>query len=227
MKLYAVVPTHGLHTKLLAETHLISCVGLILVLLWLVLTNSLYNIGKVSTSVLLYVLLVLEGLKYQYYRSKIPRKPDQHKKPKADDLSHRLLYSSLYIGYLGFVGVIFGAPLLGHFEECYTFALIVFTLAVLPTVLYLGSGGPDWLLGSLVSLNVDPNLKPFLSIGQLTLFGAWLGAMVIPLDWNKPYQIWPIPCILGAVIGNLVGNSALLAGYLLDPKSKKKIKNEC
>jgi len=50
---------------------------------------------------------------------------------------------------------------------------------------------------------------------------------VIPLDWNKPYQIWPIPCILGAVIGNLVGNSALLAGYLLDPKSKKKIKNEC
>ena len=31
--------------------------------------------------------------------------------------------------------------------------------------------------------------------------GAWCGAMVIPLDWDRPWQKWPVPCVAGAVAG--------------------------
>ncbi|XP_067844893.1 phosphatidylinositol-glycan biosynthesis class F protein isoform X2 [Heptranchias perlo] len=34
-----------------------------------------------------------------------------------------------------------------------------------------------------------------------SLFGAWLGAIPIPLDWDRPWQVWPISCTLGATLG--------------------------
>ena len=41
--------------------------------------------------------------------------------------------------------------------------------------------------------------------------GAWCGAMVIPLDWDRPWQKWPIPCVAGAVAGFGVGVVAAAA----------------
>jgi hypothetical protein len=41
--------------------------------------------------------------------------------------------------------------------------------------------------------------------------GAWCGAMVIPLDWDRPWQKWPIPCVAGAVVGFGVGGVAAVA----------------
>jgi hypothetical protein len=41
--------------------------------------------------------------------------------------------------------------------------------------------------------------------------GAWCGAMVIPLDWDRPWQKWPIPCVAGAVAGFGVGGVAAVA----------------
>ena len=35
-------------------------------------------------------------------------------------------------------------------------------------------------------------------ITMVTVFGAWLGAWVIPLDWDRPWQQWPLPCVLGS-----------------------------
>ncbi|XP_021575072.1 phosphatidylinositol-glycan biosynthesis class F protein isoform X2 [Carlito syrichta] len=35
--------------------------------------------------------------------------------------------------------------------------------------------------------------------------GAWLGAFPIPLDWERPWQVWPISCTLGATFGYVAG----------------------
>ncbi|WZN64840.1 GPI biosynthesis protein Pig-F [Chloropicon roscoffensis] len=40
-----------------------------------------------------------------------------------------------------------------------------------------------------------------------SIAGSWLGAWVVPLDWNASWQRWPIPCFLGAVAGNLAGSA--------------------
>ncbi|XP_067123121.1 uncharacterized protein PIG-F isoform X2 [Centruroides vittatus] len=47
-----------------------------------------------------------------------------------------------------------------------------------------------------------------------TIIGAWCGAFVIPLDWDRPWQEWPIPCSVGAVLGCSVGH-LILAGLTM------------
>lgn len=37
------------------------------------------------------------------------------------------------------------------------------------------------------------------------LAGAWLGALPLALDWDRPWQAWPITPILGATVGYIVG----------------------
>ncbi|KAF9419313.1 kinesin-like protein Klp8 [Podila epigama] len=41
--------------------------------------------------------------------------------------------------------------------------------------------------------------------GMTAIFGAWLGAIVIPLDWDRPWQAWPVPCVLGAFLFYMIG----------------------
>ncbi|VDD76648.1 unnamed protein product [Mesocestoides corti] len=51
-----------------------------------------------------------------------------------------------------------------------------------------------------------------------TLVGTWSSAFVLVLDWDRPWQAWPIPCVMGAVIGFSLGFFAfLLRRYLTHP----------
>ncbi|GMH37455.1 hypothetical protein BSKO_05328 [Bryopsis sp. KO-2023] len=38
-----------------------------------------------------------------------------------------------------------------------------------------------------------------------TVLGAWIGAFPIPLDWDRPWQAWPVSCCLGAIGGHFAG----------------------
>lgn len=38
------------------------------------------------------------------------------------------------------------------------------------------------------------------------LLGAWIGALPIPLDWDRKWQVWPISCTYGALMGKVVGS---------------------
>ncbi|KAL6946617.1 hypothetical protein ACO0RG_000775 [Hanseniaspora osmophila] len=37
------------------------------------------------------------------------------------------------------------------------------------------------------------------------MFGCWLSCIVIPLDWDRDWQEWPIPLVIGAYSGAFVG----------------------
>ncbi|CAD1811595.1 GPI biosynthesis protein Pig-F family protein [Candida parapsilosis] len=47
---------------------------------------------------------------------------------------------------------------------------------------------------------------PILSQILLTLGGCWLGVIPIPLDWDRPWQQWPITLLVGAYIGGILGS---------------------
>lgn len=53
-----------------------------------------------------------------------------------------------------------------------------------------------------------------------TMGGAWVGAFPILLDWNRPWQVWPIPCVVGALIGNLLGYLCAAAFFMLGRKGR-------
>ena len=50
--------------------------------------------------------------------------------------------------------------------------------------------------------------KYFISI----VIGCWISCCVIPLDWDRDWQAWPIPLIVGAYIGAFIGFS--IGGYI-------------
>ncbi|CAE6433589.1 unnamed protein product [Rhizoctonia solani] len=49
----------------------------------------------------------------------------------------------------------------------------------------------------------------FPAIGAI--IGCWLGALPMPLDWDRPWQAWPLTSAYMAVIGHLIGSGASLA----------------
>jgi hypothetical protein len=44
-----------------------------------------------------------------------------------------------------------------------------------------------------------------------TIMGAWLGAIPIPLDWDRWWQRWPITCFVSSTIGAVI---SMLISYL-------------
>lgn len=50
--------------------------------------------------------------------------------------------------------------------------------------------------------------------------GAWLGAVPIPLDWDREWQKWPVTVVTGAfggyVVGKFIGGFAGLRGKRIE-----------
>lgn len=47
-------------------------------------------------------------------------------------------------------------------------------------------------------------LYPFFA----TIFGAWCGAYPLALDWDRPWQAWPLTPAIGAILGYILGSFA-------------------
>ncbi|CAO3677143.1 unnamed protein product [Umbelopsis vinacea] len=58
------------------------------------------------------------------------------------------------------------------------------------------------------------------------LIGAWLGAVVIPLDWERPWQQWPVSCVLGSLLGQAVGAVGTIVLHLMPATMDEKDKHE-
>ncbi|RUP51113.1 GPI biosynthesis protein Pig-F [Jimgerdemannia flammicorona] len=119
--------------------------------------------------------------------------------------------------------ILFGAPLIEKFRNTFMFALYVSLLTVFPATCVLRADPDAWLR---VFAEHRPTSRAEKSIyfpTIFTIFGAWLGAIVIPLDWDRPWQAWPISCVISAFLGHSLGLVAgTIASYLhVDEDSKK------
>jgi phosphatidylinositol glycan class F len=101
--------------------------------------------------------------------------------------------------------VLYGAPLLTHFEETFILAITLTTLTLTPACLHLGTdnaiilftGSQQPIKGKFAE-TIKLNIK-------VVLLTTWLSAFVLPLDWDQSWQVWPIPCIMGALFGYFIG----------------------
>ena len=57
-----------------------------------------------------------------------------------------------------------------------------------------------------------------------SVFGAWLGAVPIPLDWDREWQKWPVTIVVGTYLGGLLG--AKVAGLLVYGRRLGEVKEE-
>lgn len=105
--------------------------------------------------------------------------------------------------------ILFGAPLVSHHPHTLLLALHLALLAT-PHLFYVhGLEAATWL--RLVSLQQPVDETYGMTLGAC--LGAWVGAIPIPLDWDREWQKWPVTIICGLYIGAVVGK--LAGGYLL------------
>ncbi len=104
------------------------------------------------------------------------------------------------------VAVLFGAPLTALAGRTLCWAALQATHAVVPAAGVGGLAGP--YLHRLFVLGAPQSVfeASALWAGVGASAGAWLGAVAIPLDWDAPWQRWPLPLLYGAAAGTAVAH---------------------
>ncbi|GAB6024327.1 hypothetical protein CHUAL_009497 [Chamberlinius hualienensis] len=118
------------------------------------------------------------------------------------------------VGAFYLIPVLLGAPILSQCFETLHFAFLLSTLLTFPAILTFGADENRWIR---IIFGTGPQSSAellWLRSSVFCVWGAWLGAFVIPLDWDAPWQVWPVGCVYGSLIGYSVG---LL--YNLQPNS--------
>uniref|UniRef100_A0A1B6D6I1 Phosphatidylinositol-glycan biosynthesis class F protein n=1 Tax=Clastoptera arizonana TaxID=38151 RepID=A0A1B6D6I1_9HEMI len=217
-----------------------SCVYLSLFTAILFYTKSYLYFGNDKFIFVYFLFILIEVSKYVYifivdqkvfsynlkHKSKLMNILELlGKQFKIGELARCLLV--IFLSTFGFsiVAILFGAEFLDHHIETLMFGGLMSTLTIFPSYLHLG-------LNSLLLLfhGVKPNNEfsevIWRSI-QLTILGAWLGAFLIPLDWDCEWQVWPVPCSCGAFLGYVI--SYFISYLLISVKlyESKIIKSGC
>lgn len=187
---------------------LITCIYLPSIVTVISYKGILYSVGNGSSCFILALIFIAELLKSFYLNSStdIQAKRSKVNKNRAGDILRGFVYL-LCVKFAFFIGIIlFGAPVLECHEETLMLSSLLTLLTVFPLLLHTGIETSVQLLFGVKNYGRDTIVEMLVNNAMMTVCGAWLGAVVIPLDWNTPWQKWPIPCYLGAIGGFLLSN---------------------
>ncbi|EQC34543.1 hypothetical protein SDRG_07870 [Saprolegnia diclina VS20] len=102
--------------------------------------------------------------------------------------------------------IFFGAPVLDLIDRTLMLATLLAFLCVLPLTTAVGLASFDSYVETVLHQrwrSHDEQQATCTFLG--TLFGAYIGALLLPLDWDRPWQQWPLPCVYGGVYGHTLG----------------------
>lgn len=206
------------YNRSLTITNIVTCIYIPAVFALLYFTGQIYNIGKCENFYVVLILIFAEITKYLCCYMKMDKNiklQDVKKYKLKDHLKNFAVYIFMTV-VIYIISVLFGAPFLSKQEETMMFSMIVCTFTVLPMLLHFGPETVTTSFTNLMAFEGVENCNKFLLAARLTILGAWLGSILIPLDWNKPYQNWPIPCCFGAIGGFFIANFCAI--FMADDK---------
>jgi phosphatidylinositol glycan class F len=120
-----------------------------------------------------------------------------------------LIFSLLSAPLLLTIQILFGAPLTTHLSHTILSSLHVSLLAIFPLIYVHGLDASKWREIAALWSPIDEVFGA--TVG--CFLGAWLGAVPIPLDWDREWQKWPVTIVTGAYVGYVVGKE--VGGWLL------------
>jgi len=115
--------------------------------------------------------------------------------------------TALIVPLLHIIFVLFGAPFLTHQTETLLCSATLAILSVFPVFYAHGVGANAWKSICGFSAPLDEIVGGFWG----GIIGAWLGAVPIPLDWDREWQKWPVTIVCGLLAGYVVGR--LVGGF--------------
>ncbi|OAT04076.1 phosphoethanolamine transferase PIGF [Blastomyces gilchristii SLH14081] len=114
--------------------------------------------------------------------------------------------------FLSICLILFGAPFTSNLPATILCAAHMSILSGTSLIYVHGTDGAVWQEIWGISRAIDAVWGATVGVG----LGAWFGAVPIPLDWDRPWQTYPITIITGAyigyVLGYMVGRTPLLYG---------------
>lgn len=103
--------------------------------------------------------------------------------------------------------ILFGAPMYGFLWETYVLAYHFALIALQPVLICYKLDYEQFVaLFKLDNLYRVVFSNSVLASSALTALGAWLGVIPIPLDWDRPWQQWPITILAGGYLGAFAGS---------------------
>lgn len=116
--------------------------------------------------------------------------------------------SALLANVIFVVLILMGAPLAMFLPETYVLAFHISLLAIQPLLVFFRLE-----VGDLIELFRSDRLYSTVLSNEVlcsafcSIIGAWVGVIPIPLDWDRPWQQWPLTILTGAYVGGFVGHS--------------------
>ncbi|TMW57147.1 hypothetical protein Poli38472_003072 [Pythium oligandrum] len=122
--------------------------------------------------------------------------------------------------------ILFGAPIHQLVQRTALLALLISAFTTLPLSLHAGIHWQDWVDIALNARCRD-DMEFFITcVCAGSALGAYLGALPIPLDWDRPWQQWPLTCVYGALGGHTVGVVGCAIGMALKQTRGSDIKRD-
>ncbi|CAG7866902.1 hypothetical protein BRARA_I04898 [Brassica rapa] len=129
------------------------------------------------------------------------------------------LISGAFLNALGAISL--GAPIGMQYllrTVHWSFLMSVFTFV--PATAVLGASWKDWHR-VFASMKPSGNVEYMIIIPAYgAIIGGWFGAWPMPLDWERPWQEWPICVCYGAIGGYIVGQIVSLCAMFFFRKDK-------
>lgn len=219
---------------------LLSSATILIILGYLSLNEYLYSIGDLWLSPVLWTILAGELLKHFCNKQVADldgNTKDPKNKKKVPTIKSRVkecltVLSLLFFSTLFFaiICVILGAPAFSSHQQTFSLSVLMTLTTVLPFTLLLSASGTLTLLMSnnfVSNSKIESALLELLKTNAVgVVLGAWGGSIVAPLDWDRKWQVYPIPNMVGALIGYLAGNVYTSADIILNAtKGKLKKRN--
>lgn len=132
------------------------------------------------------------------------------KKGEKDNTILLVIYSTVIATALANfvfpVLILFGAPLSSHLKETYALAHHLSLIIFQPLLVSYKLDYEQFLtLFKMDKIYRVIFTNPELSSSFFAILGTWFGVLPIPLDWDRPWQQWPITLLSGGYLGAFIG----------------------
>lgn len=187
--------------------------------------QNFYSLNLLSNPAeTLYLIWIVEASVVILLYSLFRHNPDKCSYFKAVGRALLGLPAGAIVNALG--AIVLGAPVgLQHLRKTLHWSLLMSVLTFVPAASVFGSSWTDWH-------RIFAQTKPIGAVDYMiclpahgAAIGAWFGAWPMPLDWERPWQEWPICVTYGAIFGYLAGMMTSF-GFIVFKNWRRHVKRE-
>lgn len=166
------------------------------------------NVRTIMTQGLIGLTLLQLGYDYLIYGH-----IQQLKSSKKNDKDNKLLLfvSSILAPFIFSVPIfiiiiLMGAPLSSHLTETFLLANHLSMIIVNPVIILFKFNFSKLFTVLRILQFDDVKHNAILFSVLVSVISTWCGVIPIPLDWDRPWQNWPITLLIGSYLGYFMGS---------------------